>query len=271
MNPLLDAAIAYAARGWAVLPCEPGGKRPAARLVRHGLKEATTDADTIRRWWNAQPRTNVALVTGRAFDALDVDGDAGWNTLAGLTARHGCLSSSPVSLTPSGGAHYVFRATGYRNRVGFRPALDWRGGGGYVVAPPSVGANGVAYEWAVSPDEQPIEAAPGWLIDLLHKHATPTTAAGMPVRKDTATYARGAVERELGRLLLAPVGTRNDQLNRSAHALGQLVGARMLSAAQAGDALFATAVRIGLSEDEAVATIQSGMAAGIRCPRKVAS
>jgi len=269
MNPLLDAAIAYAARGWAVLPCEPGGKRPATRLVRHGLKEATTDADTIRRWWSAQPRANIGLVTGLNFDVLDVDGDAGWHTLAHLTAELGCLSSSPVALTPRGGAHYLFRRTGRGNRAGFAPSLDWRGEGGYIVAPPSVGANGVAYEWAVSPDEQPIEPAPGWLIDLLHKPVAP--AAPSPVQGDTTAYARAALEREIGRLALAPVGARNDRLNRSAHALGQLVGARKLSAAEAGDALFATAVRIGLSEDEAFATIQSGMAAGIRCPRKVAS
>jgi hypothetical protein len=69
---------------------------------------------------------------------------------------------------------------------------------------------------------------------------------------------------------MAPEGTRNDQLNRSAYVLGQLVGARVLGAEAAGTALLNAAMRTGLSEQEATATIRSGMASGIRHPRKVA-
>ena len=41
----LEWVLKYAHEGQPVFPCEPRGKRPAGRLVPHGLKEATTDAD----------------------------------------------------------------------------------------------------------------------------------------------------------------------------------------------------------------------------------
>ena len=41
----LAAALAYAARGWAVLPVNHGGKDP---LTAHGVKDATRDEAQIR-------------------------------------------------------------------------------------------------------------------------------------------------------------------------------------------------------------------------------
>src|ERR1035438_7339000 len=82
LGPMLEAALAYASRGWPVLPCEPRGKRPFGLLVSHGLKEATTDPATIEGWWWAEPEANIGLRTGVAFDVLDVDGDEGMAALA---------------------------------------------------------------------------------------------------------------------------------------------------------------------------------------------
>jgi hypothetical protein len=43
----LSWALAYAARGWHVLPLEPRGKAPLGRLVPRGMKDATTDPAII--------------------------------------------------------------------------------------------------------------------------------------------------------------------------------------------------------------------------------
>ena len=224
---MLDAALEYAARCWPVFPLEPGGKRPLGRLVTHGLKDATTDLERIRAWWTAEPNANIGLVTGVHFDVLDVDGDEGWRSLAHAVTKRGCLPSSPVSLTPGGGAHYLFAPAGLSNRAGILPSLDWRGRAGYVVAPPSIGANGVRYEWAISPDEQVIESAPPWLGELVSRR---TVSAPQVAQRDTlGSYGRKALEGEVGRVLLAPQGTRNDVLNRAADSLGQLVAARQLA------------------------------------------
>ena len=58
---LLDHALAYAQRGWHVLPLEPRGKAPLGRLVPHGAHDATRDAATIERWWGDEPQANIGI------------------------------------------------------------------------------------------------------------------------------------------------------------------------------------------------------------------
>ena len=41
------------------------------------------------------------------------------------------------------------------------PGLDVKAAGGYVVAPPSVGPNGRAYEWIISPEDEELADPPG--------------------------------------------------------------------------------------------------------------
>src|SRR5262245_30058219 len=105
----LDAAIAYANRGWHVLPlwwtrsdgscacdkadCEKPGKHPLGELVLHGVKDATTDAEKITSWWASRPEANVGIATGERsrVDGLDVDGDVGRATVATYEREHAPL------------------------------------------------------------------------------------------------------------------------------------------------------------------------------------
>ncbi len=299
---LLGAALAYSERGWPVFPCEPGGKRPLGALVPHGLKDATTDAAIIREWWGKCPTANTGLPTGQAFDVLDVDRPKpgqpadGQVTLWELVAEHGPLPAGPTVLTPSDGLHLYFAPTGLGNRAGLRPGLDYRGVGGYVLAPPSVLADGTAYTWLTTPltgvwaedrddpDPDPADgpmflSAPAWLVELLAPTSRPTMAPGDVRRPDgavgkpgdrRAAYGRTALDAEKGRVALAPPRTGNDQLNRSAHALGQLVAGGALDLDEVMAVLLAAdAVRGGRSEAEARRTIASGLRAGMRQPRSV--
>lgn len=59
---LLAAALSYAERGWSVLPLKARSKAPLGKLVPHGLKDATTNPDTIRAWWAECADANVGLV-----------------------------------------------------------------------------------------------------------------------------------------------------------------------------------------------------------------
>lgn len=145
-NALLDAALDYAAKGWRVLPCEPGGKRPLVRFVPHGHLDASPNGAKIRSWWSACPTANVAVVAGpESFDVLDVDGDVGERSLAALEAIHGPLPVTREHKTPNG-RHILFQPGGLGCSVGvIGPGLDTKGGGGgYVLVPPSV-VNGRAY------------------------------------------------------------------------------------------------------------------------------
>jgi hypothetical protein len=138
MSRLLDAALDYAARGWPVYPCAPGEKCPLGRLVSHDFKDATTDAEIIRRWWKDVPKANIGLTTGVAFDVFDVDGDEGWSSLETAVSTYGPLPSSPTSKTGGGGAHILFLPTGSKNRTGFLNHIDWKAASGCIVARPRV-------------------------------------------------------------------------------------------------------------------------------------
>lgn len=141
---LLRSAVYYAREGWAVFPCLPGAKTPA---TAHGLKDATTDVGRVTAWWTAQPTANIGLPTGVHFDVIDIDGPAGFASLADLREKGALPSLLGKSWTPSGGRHLFIAPTGDRNGARLLPGLDYRGTGGYVVAPPSVGANGRRYKW----------------------------------------------------------------------------------------------------------------------------
>ncbi len=144
---MLAAALAYAARGWHVFPCVQGGKTP---LTPHGFKDATTNPAIIRAWWDKTPQANVAISCGPSnlividLDVKNgVDGRESWKYFC-EELRHPVPVTTSVR-TPSGGEHLYF--TGHaKSQVGFRPGIDIRGDGSYVLAPPSCLATGDYHE-----------------------------------------------------------------------------------------------------------------------------
>lgn len=138
------AARWYAANGIAVFPCEPAGKRP---LTSHGFKDATTDLERVTAWWQAAPNANIGVPTGRLFDVIDIDGPPGYQSL-GRMREEGLLPTTyGWAGTPRGGMHAYIRPTGDGNAANFRPGIDFRGIGGYVIAPPSAGPGERRYTW----------------------------------------------------------------------------------------------------------------------------
>jgi hypothetical protein len=150
MNALLDAALAYAARGIPVYPAHwprpimggarlgcscprgPECDRPAKHpLVRHGVNDATTNQAQLKRWWQRWPDANIGLATGVVFDALDVDGPAGVAALSQLACTANLRLHGPLVRTGGGGWHSWFAPTGLGNRPPHGLAhVDWRGRGG---------------------------------------------------------------------------------------------------------------------------------------------
>jgi hypothetical protein len=135
----LTEALALAARGWPVFPCQAGRKVPA---TVHGYLDATTDPERITFWFTRHPRWNLAVATGAPGpDVLDIDehGPAGngYPALARLQAARLLNGATAFVRTPSGGLHAYFTGTGQRN--GHLPAhhVDFRSAGGYVLVPPS--------------------------------------------------------------------------------------------------------------------------------------
>src|SRR5664280_2026119 len=257
---MLDAALDYAARGWPVFPLNPGDKTPLGKLARHGLRDATTDTTVISGWWYEVPTANIGLLTGVHFDALDVDGPDALESLEVWSeGRPGDDVEGPTVATPRGWHCYV-TATGRGNAVnlGGLSGVDWRGKGGYVVAPPSVREDGGTWTWITGTPQDlgadtPIVPAPQWVLTLFDRPRPPGGDTFPTLPRHGGRTGRGAVamERELGRLAMAQVGTRNDRLNTAAYSLGQFVASEHLGDEEVIVALLTVTRQIGLSDEEA--------------------
>lgn len=298
-NPLLGAALAYAARGWPVFPCSPATKAP---LTKRGLKDATTHPDMIRGWWGRWPKAMIGLPLGgpTGLFALDFDpreevdpesGEVTQFTYRQLRADTeamigGELPATAASRTPSGGFHIFYRqpeGDEIRNRGNLPPHVDVRGLGGYVIAPPSMREDGKAYAWVDrrDPADCPPEAPPPALVDLLRapkggltnganrgpqENRSPPDA-GDSVRK----YALSALDAEARALAGMGSGGRNKALNAAALKMGGFVSAGALSVAMVRAALLEACQTNGLAADDGLraceATFDSGFKAGLANPR----
>jgi len=157
---LHNAAMTYAQWGWRVFPLAKQSKVPAIPKTKggNGVLDATNDVQRICRWWSAHPGHNIGLATGYLFDVIDVDPDKGGAaSIAKLLAEHRIPIVHAIVATagcdqprrPSG-MHLYVRATGRGNYAGVLPGIDFRGLGGYVVAPPStLGSRVRSWSWAV--------------------------------------------------------------------------------------------------------------------------
>ena len=142
--PKLRAALAYGVSRLAVLSLMPRSKEPA---IARGFHSATTNPETIRRYWSV-PDRNIGIATGALSGVwvLDIDGDDGATNLRTLEAQHGKLPKTWISSTGRGW-HVWFRYTApIPSSTGrIAPSLDVKADGGYVVAPPSIHPSGRAY------------------------------------------------------------------------------------------------------------------------------
>jgi hypothetical protein len=191
-SPILIAAIAHAKKGRAVLPlhwplhdgkcscgdskCDKTGKHP---LTHHGLKDASSDLQTICGWWDRWPDANLGLLTGSASGlvVLDVDGDVGRASLTALTEQFGLLPATTQSKTKRG-RHFFFdypkggEIRGSVRKLG--PGLDVRANGNYVVVPPSRYVGG-RYEWTA---KDSLADIPAWLLERVRVAAPAVQGSG---------------------------------------------------------------------------------------------
>jgi len=247
-SPTLRQAQAFAARGWPVLPCQPGQKTPA---TRHGVRDATTDPGQITTWFGRHPDWNLAIATGAPGpDVLDVDehGEAGNGYAAFRQLRAAGLLDGATAYvrTPSGGLHAYFTGTGQRN--GHLPAhhLDFRSRGGYVLTPPSQ-IGGRPYQLVKT---LPGRGALDWdaVIRHLHPQREPPSRHAQPGGQDLTGLARWVASQG--------EGNRNAGLFWAAN--------RALDGDPAADLsiLAAAARQAGLGEREITRTLESARNGG---------
>lgn len=244
---------------------------------------------------------------------IDPDTMEGVAAFEAFCAQHGIsLDGAPVVETPSGGRHiYLRQRTGAKriscSRGDLPPKsilnVDVKGDGGYVVAPGAyrIGGEFASGAYRIKGDVLAILNAPE-IPATLHAVLTrepgnvaqandpmastvsttsptisPALAAGVPPVDENSprvrAYVASAIEREITTLSTTGVGGRNIQLNASAFALYQFVGAKLLDDRDVHIKLVAAAEACGLIRSDGrssvLKTIASGRRAGLAQPRKI--
>jgi hypothetical protein len=308
----LRQALAYAARGIPVLPlhhpvvrqavaarepittccscgnpaCQAVGKHPA---TARGVEDATTEPARLAWWWRRYPEANIGLATGWVFDVLDVDGpESGdslrWSAVSQLLGMRG-----PLVRTGGDGWHFYLAPTGLRDpRVRGLAKVEWRGRGGWVVAPPSRHASGGFYAWvrdlaaplpAVPPSlrRRLWTGPPAWRADLEGERAgagpgrldASLPRYDPPLVSDAAVQADGEAsghpgvdriagdaggraifERWLMEVARAPRGERGHTLYRAGLRLFSLAAGGALNRREVEAGLLAAAEAAGLLAEE---------------------
>jgi Bifunctional DNA primase/polymerase, N-terminal len=286
---LRASALHFAGRGWPVFPLTPGAKKPP--VIDRWETRASTDPDQIHHWWREIP-FNVGIATGPSgLVVVDLDtrkpGEAlparwarlrigsGTAMLRELTHQHQTRITPTFAVrTPSRGWHLYYTApagTALRNTQGVLGyKIDTRAHGGYVVAPNSLVPPG-GYE--LIDDRDPAEL-PGWLHQALTPSPPPArSAAPGAAATNTSGYVLAALRGECQRVRIARPGQHNAVLCRAAYALGQLVGAGLLTEDTAR-AHLTTAATALISADcdctprEITRVIRAGLTAGAGNPRR---
>ena len=149
-DSLRTHALGYAKRGIYVFPLWPGTKTP---MTAHGFEDATTDQDKINTWWRNTPDANIGIACGASgWAVIDFDTAKEEYGEESEELRLTCEREYPtlVARTRSGGYHRIHSQpetpTIRNSESRMAPAVDTRGDGGYIVAPPSV-VEGRYYSW----------------------------------------------------------------------------------------------------------------------------
>jgi len=185
----MEATLAYAARGWAVLPLKPDN----TPLTSNGVEDATTRPEIIEYWWKRWTDANVAIATGErsGIVVVDVDwGNGGNDTLEELQIE---VRSLPEPSFKSTGdrLHYYFEHDGAYESFPLDEGIYIRADGDYVVAPPSTQLNG-NQSW-VNVRGRRVLTIDEWIDGISYWSDDPPYPR--PMCSDRLHYLRGLYER----------------------------------------------------------------------------
>lgn len=224
-----DVALCYAERGLAVFPLLPQSKEPA---TSHGFKDATTDQEQIRQWWSENPNFNIGIATGNVpgVIVIDVDGQAGEQSLVILEQEYGKLPVTVTQITPGKiiegqhtgrGRHLIFKTGGrsfscQQDIFKSKSKVDIKSDGGYIVAARSIHPHGTGfYEFAAEfsfEDMEPAELPSTWVTFLHSEQQKKKRAAATEHTLPSASEAViEACRQEIARCMPAIEGDSGDK------------------------------------------------------------
>jgi Bifunctional DNA primase/polymerase, N-terminal len=165
--------------------------------------------------------------------------------------------------------------TGSSNRAGLLDHVDWRGRGGYVVAPPSRHGGGRRYRWLRPPTAQlpPIPTPLHRLLDPARsQRSQPAPAAQCRPTPAGHPYGQAVLNQELAAVAHAPIGRRNHTLYQAGIRLYSLVAGGVLDRAEVHAGLLDAAQASRLLDEEPTQTrrtLASAEQTGLAHPRGI--
>ncbi len=261
--------------------CPRAGKHPLGRLAARGSLDATEDTIVVAKWRQQAPSANVAIATGTPLGEGParlgiVDVDLGHNGFASLRAlveatpdakeEWASMRSAPTVAT-CGGAHFYVATPPTANFAGAagtdRAGVDFRGSGGYVVAPPSRHISGAPYRWVTSLEAATLPGLPRPLGDWLTAAAVPAPSSGTagtrsyleeiadPALRHRLVAYRDIVVAEMRSLVAAaPNGRQHAALFAASYLVFDLASAGLIGHAEARALLVAEASRMATYDPE---------------------
>jgi len=152
MTDLLEAALAYAKRGWPIFPTK-SDKTP---YIQQWETACSTDPEKIQGWWAKWPKANIGFVPGEA-NMMVLDLDPGYDreqlveSIGNGQHIGGPLDTGLQATTPRGGYHLFFTLN--ENEIvapsasKIIPNVDVRSHKSYILLHPSKTKDG-DYAWA---------------------------------------------------------------------------------------------------------------------------
>jgi len=309
VEPLaLKTALALQSSGLKAVPIHPVGAKigttddgqpryaTGKEPIGQGWGKVRHTDETLRALWTMHPTAGVGIKLGKIGGVIDLDVD---NPITGeqtLRDMFGHDQPYTIGWDNSDGKRHLLLAWDDRlaefgktiiNRGGVgpeTPGVEIRIGSAnqeadkqfQTVCPPTPTLKGEARRWNGCRSLAPIPDT--FFVYLKGRLAQPRAkveSRTLPIDRDApsvsavARYAMAALDKEMAKLDAAPEGDRNNQLNESAFALGQLVGAGALQGDIVAGILTESAQRAGLVPGEIDATIRSGLNAGQAQPRNM--
>jgi len=191
--------------------CASPGKHPMSSLVPHGVKDATTDVKTIRRWHRKHPDMNYAVAT-EGLAVIDCDSKEALKAF-----RSGYRPPPTFTVKTARGFHFYYRGE-MPARNGVLSKLDIKSGvGSYVVGPGSRHASGAIYAvW----ENEPIADLPDNVASISAEPAERETANDATLipkgQRNTILTGWAGYLRRLGaprKAILATLRAANDVLS----------------------------------------------------------
>lgn len=165
-SEVYDWAFYYVAQGLSVIPLAERGKTPIRPWGEY--QKRRPNMAEIRAWFPPGTKHNIGIITGMISGINVIDFD---RLEAYEAAMDKDFTIAPLVKTAKG-FHLFFRATQGATNFQKRKELenvDFRGDGGYVVAPPSIHPSGLQYQWVEGSDCLTLPKLPYWVLGSAQK------------------------------------------------------------------------------------------------------